>query len=134
MSSRDPEDISNPRLTQADIDALATGGRRRSLHDGEPLFRSGEHAGGFYIVLSGRIEVVDRSGEERRVIGVHEPGQFTGDIDILTRRLPVVSAMARGETVVLGVSSSDVRRIIADHPRLGEIILRAFMARRQGGK
>lgn len=124
-------DVTNPRLTQDDIDALARLGSRRRLRDGESLFQSGERAGGFHIVLSGRIEITDRSDDEGRVIGAHEAGQFTGDIDILTRRLPVVSAVARGETEVLGVRSSHVRRIIADRPRLGETILRAFMARRE---
>ncbi len=124
-------DPTNPRLDDDDIAALAPRGTRRRLEDGEPLFRPGERAGGFHLVLEGAIAVVDRSGEEERVVALHGPGQFTGDIDVLTRRRPLVGAVARGETEVVGVPSTEVRRIIAERPRLGDTILRAFIARRE---
>src|SRR6266508_1439875 len=57
-------------------------------------------------------------------------GEFTGDIDILSRRRPVVSAVARGDTQVLHVPSTDIRHIIVERPALGERILKAFIARR----
>jgi hypothetical protein len=74
---------------------------RRHLHDGEPLFEAGESHGAFFVVLAGVVEIVDYSGDEPQIVTVHERGEFTGDIDILSRRRPVVSAIARGETEVL---------------------------------
>lgn len=41
-----------------------------------------------------------------------------------------MTAVARGATEVLSVSSKDIRRIISESPALGEVILRAFIARR----
>ena len=131
MRDPEPANVANPRLGEEEIAALSPLGERRRLHDGEALFQAGGRRGGFYIVLEGAIEVLDRSGDEPRTITTHGPRQFTGDIDVLTRRRPVVGAVARGETEVLGVSSSDVRRIISERPRLGETILRAFIARRE---
>jgi thioredoxin reductase (NADPH) len=120
-----------PRLDDADIAALTTIASRRRLRDGEPLFEAGGHRGGFFVVLAGAVEIVDRSGDEPRTVIVHQPGEFTGDIDILSRRRPVVSAIARGDTEVLHIPSTDIRRIITERPALGEIILRAFIARRE---
>src|SRR5690606_26217792 len=77
-------DPTNPRLDDDELAALASHGTRRRLEDGEPLFRPGERAGGFHLVLQGAIAVVDRSGGEERVVALHGPGQFTGDIDVLT--------------------------------------------------
>ena len=131
MNSRDPADPANPHLDEADIAALAVQASRRRLQDGEPLFEAGERRGGFYIVLEGAIDVVDRTRPDAQTIATHGPRQFTGDIDILMRRRPVVSAVARGATEVLGVSSADVRRLMTERPRLGEMILRAFIARRE---
>lgn len=125
------DDVSNPRLTDAEIDALARNGSRRSLRDGQALFQSGDQRGGFFIILKGTVAVIDHSVEPPVTIAVHGPGQFTGDIDILRRRRTVVSAVARGETEVLGISSNDVRRLIGELPRLGETILQAFIARRE---
>ena len=122
--------VANPRLDDAEIAALKTIGTTRQLRDGEPLFQVGERRGGFFVVLSGAVEILDPSGEEPRILGLHRAGEFTGDIDILSRRRPVVSAMARGDTQVLHVPSADIRHIIVERPGLGERILKAFIARR----
>jgi thioredoxin reductase (NADPH) len=121
--------VAFPRLDDADIAALTTIGTRRRLRDGELLFEAGGR-GGFFVVLAGAVEIVDRSGDEPRTVTVHRPGEFTGDIDILSRRRPVVSAVARGDTEVLYIPSTDIRRIITERPALGETVLRAFITRR----
>jgi thioredoxin reductase (NADPH) len=119
-----------PRLNEAEIAALKTIGTMRHLPDGEPLFEAGARRGGFFVVLAGAVEIVDRSGDEAQMVTVHEPGEFTGDIDILSRRRPVVSAIARGDTEVLHIPSNTIRRIITERPALGETILKGFIARR----
>lgn len=123
-------DMAFPRLDDAEIAALKTIGSTRRLLDGEPLFEAGSRGGGFFVVLAGAVEIIDRLGDEPRTVKLHEPGEFTGDIDILGRRRPVVSAVARGDTEVLHVPSAEIRRIISERPTLGETILKAFIARR----
>jgi thioredoxin reductase (NADPH) len=119
------------RLSPAEIEVLSHIGEQQRFADGALLFTAGEAGGGFYVVLSGAIEIIDSSTGADRVIGRHEKGGFTGDIDILGGRRPVVSAVARGETDVLSVPSRQIRRIIGDRPGLGEKILQAFIARRE---
>ncbi len=131
MSDPESTDAANPRLSEADLAALAPRGTRSRLHDGESLFQAGGKRGGFFVVLEGAVEVLDLAGDEPRHVMVHGPRQFTGDIDVLTRRRSLVGAVARGETEVLGLSSSDIRTIIGERPRLGETILEAFIARRE---
>ena len=128
--TRDPS-AANPRLTPDQIDALASFGTPRSLQDGEELFRPGDPRGGVFVILSGELEILDRSGERERVIALHGRGEFTGDIDVLTRRRSVVGAKARGATEVLRVPSRDIRRIVSEWPELGDTMLRAFIARRE---
>ena len=99
------DDAANPRLSDADMTALEQVGTRVRLGDGDPLFQAGLRRGGFFVVLSGAVEVLDPSGPSPRRVAMHGAGQFTGDIDILTRRAPVVSAFARGETELLRVST-----------------------------
>ncbi|HEX6589778.1 MAG TPA: FAD-dependent oxidoreductase [Longimicrobiales bacterium] len=131
MSDDARVDPRNPVLDDDDIARIVERGTRITLKDGEPLFSAGEHRGRFHVVLSGAIEIVDRSTGEPRALDVHGPGQFTGDIDIVKRRRPVVSAAARGDTEVVALRSSEVRRLIAERPRLGDVLLRAFIARRE---
>src|SRR3954469_16492394 len=122
--------VAFPRLDDADITALTTIAARRRLQDGDLLFEAGGQRGGFFVVLAGAVEIVDHSGDEPQTVAMHQPGEFTGDIDILSRRRPVVSAVARGDTEVLHIPSSDIRRIMMERPALGELVLRAFIARR----
>ncbi|HEX5438428.1 MAG TPA: FAD-dependent oxidoreductase [Gemmatimonadaceae bacterium] len=122
--------VAFPRLSDSQIDTLAQAGTRRHFHDGEPLFEAGGSRNAFYVILDGAVEVIDHSGAAPRTVTVHHPGEFTGDIDLLSQRHPVVSAVARGETDVLEIAPADIRQIIAERPALGEVILRAFVARR----
>ncbi|CAN5755852.1 hypothetical protein BH23GEM3_BH23GEM3_10490 [soil metagenome] len=56
-------DVANPRLTQAEVDAIEPSGLHRRLADGESLFQAGARRGGFFVVLEGRIEVIDLAGD-----------------------------------------------------------------------
>lgn len=122
--------VAFPKLTGEQIASLEPLATRHQFRDGEPLFEAGQCSGAFFVVLSGAVEIVDRSDKGSRTVRLHEPGEFTGDIDILTRRNAVVSALARGDVDALEVAPADVRRIIAERPMIGELILKAFMARR----
>ncbi len=122
--------IAFPHLGDAQIETLARFATPRHVRDGELLFQAGGN-NAFFVIVSGAVEVLECSGSEPRTVTVHGPGEFTGDIDILSRRRPVVSAVARGDADVLEIAPADIRRIIAERPAIGETILRAFIARRQ---
>ena len=132
VSPDDPRnEIAFPRLSADQLATLAEYAARRDFHDGDRLFEAGGNRNAFFVVVTGEIEIIDRSGDEPRTVAVHRPGEFTGDVDLLTRRRPLVSAVARGDTRVLEIAPPNVRRIIAERPAVGELILRAFIARRQ---
>lgn len=125
------QQIAFPRLDDDELAVLARVGTPRRFRDGESLFHTGERRGGFFIVLSGAVEILDLSSGEPRSVALHHPREFTGDVDIVSRRPPAVSAVARGETEALEISSAEIRRIISERPVLGERILQAFIARRE---
>ena len=132
VSPDDPRnEIAFPRLSADQLATLAEYAARRDFHDGDRLFEAGGNRNAFFVVVTGEVEIIDRSGDEPRTVAVHQPGEFTGDVDLLTRRRPLVTAVARGDTRVLEIAPPDVRRIIAERPAVGELILRAFIARRQ---
>jgi thioredoxin reductase (NADPH) len=131
MLERDAQQIAFPKLDPDQIDALAEFATRRHLGDGESLFEVGDRGFGFFVVLSGAIEVAEPSTGELKTVAVHQPGEFTGDVDMLTGNPTVVSAVARGDTEVLEISSDDIRHILSARPVVGERILQAFITRRE---
>lgn len=125
------QEIAFPRLDDSAIAALAEFATRRRLHDGELLYAAGEHRCGFFVVVAGAVEIVDSSGDEPETMRLHQPGEFTGDVDVLGERRALVSAVARGETEVLHIPASELNQVLSEQPVLGDKILNAFIARRE---
>jgi thioredoxin reductase (NADPH) len=103
----------------------------KRYRDGEKLFEAGQRDCNFYVVKSGQVEILDESGETPKVITVHQPGEFTGEVGQLTGGPSLVTAIARGDCEVYEVSPAAFRQLLDHNPQLGDIILQAFIARRQ---
>src|SRR5262249_38540564 len=108
-----------------------TAGVPRSYGDKQTLFAVGDRNFKFFVVKAGEVEIVDSSGDEPKRLTAHCKGQFTGDVTHLTGAPAVVSAIARGPCEVLEVSGDALRRALNQCPDLSDIILQAFIARRQ---
>jgi thioredoxin reductase (NADPH) len=133
MAEHDLQSVAFPKLNKAQMAALdrCLLTRRQRYRDGETLFKVGDRDFKFFVVKSGRVEIVDESGETPRTIAVQGPGEFTGDVAQLTGGPAIVNAIARGDCEVYEVSPDALRKLINDHPELGDVILQAFIARRQ---
>ena len=105
--------------------------KRKRYPDGEALFRAGERNPRFYVVVAGQIEIVDELGDTPKSIVAHGPQPFAGDVSLISGRPAVVSAYARGDTEVYEVSPDALKQLINHDPELGDVILQAFIARRQ---
>jgi thioredoxin reductase (NADPH) len=103
----------------------------KRYRDGEKLFEAGQRDCNFYVVKSGQVEILDESGETPKIVTVHQIGEFTGEVGQLTGGPSLVTAVARGDCEVYEVSPAAFRQLLDDNPQLGDIILQAFLARRQ---
>src|SRR5438445_9829901 len=133
MAEHDLQSIAFPTLDETQIARLSacTAAVPRSYEDGETLFAVGARNMRFFVVKTGEIEIVDYSGDEPKRLTVHRQGQFTGDVSHLTGAPAVVSAIARGHCEVVEISGEALRRVLGQCPDLSDIILQAFIARRQ---
>ena len=100
------------------------------MRAGETLFRQGERNRPFIVVLEGAVEIVETSRGTPHSIVVHQPGQFSGDVDLLSGRPVLVNGEVIRDGRVLELSSADLRRAVDELPELGEIIIKAFLMRR----
>jgi thioredoxin reductase (NADPH) len=122
--------VAFPRLTDPEVGCLAGLAPVCSFRDGEPIFQAGQRGLPLYVVLSGAIAIVDESADVPRCVVVHGPGEFTGDVSLLTDRPAAVSAYARGQTRAYCVGQPDLRRVLQQIPDLSDMLLEAFQARR----
>ncbi|MFL6351416.1 MAG: Crp/Fnr family transcriptional regulator [Bryobacteraceae bacterium] len=103
----------------------------RNYRDGEILIHVGDRLFKFFVVKSGEIEIRDYSGDAPKTIATHRKGQFTGDISHLTGAPAIITAIVPGDCDVIEVAGEALRHLLNQCPGLSDIILQAFVARRQ---
>jgi thioredoxin reductase (NADPH) len=119
-----------PRLTDEQRDRLRAVGHARAVTSGEVLFRDGDPGYDFFVVESGAVAVVEGYGHENRVIAVHGPHRFLGEINLIAGSPAYLSAVVRDAGEVIQVPAAALRALLAEDEELSNLILRAFMSRR----
>ncbi|MGW5724729.1 FAD-dependent oxidoreductase [Nocardia beijingensis] len=121
-----------PRLTDDQVATLEVGGTRRAVHPGEVLIREGEPCNDFFVILSGKVAIIDEGdGDgERRILRVHGPGRFLGELGLLEGQVAFFTAEAIEDGEILVVPADRVRQLVSHDPVLSDLILRAYLVRR----
>jgi len=119
-----------PRLTGAQLERIAAHARRRSVAAGEMLFEWGDKEADFYVVLEGALEIVRPQGAIEERITVHGPGQFTGEMSLLSSARVLVRARMLESGTLLEVKREQLRELVQRDSELSEILMRAFILRR----
>jgi len=119
-----------PVLTASQINRVQSMGRVRQVQKGEILFEPGDTDVPFFVLLSGSIEVVQPDLTGERPIATHGPGEFTGEMTMISghRCLALGRATEPGE--FLELTGDGLRSLIAKDAELSEIFMRAFILRR----
>jgi thioredoxin reductase (NADPH) len=119
-----------PKLDAAQIARLTPHGHRRSAAAGEVIFEQGELRRGVFVLLAGRLEIVNLRQRAESVITLHEAGEFTGEVDILSGRPSLLRAYAAEPSELLEIDAASLRHVVQTDAELSEIFLRAFVLRR----
>ena len=119
-----------PTLEPDDLAFVAELGVRRQVGVGEYLYREGDVTYDFFVLLSAEVDIVVSVHSGENVIVHHGPGRFLGELNMLTGLRVLVSArvVTGGEVVV--IPRDRLRHLMATKPKLGDLILTAFIARR----
>lgn len=94
------------------------------------MFRPGDVAVPFFVLLSGRMEIVQPALEGERMIARHEPGEFTGEMTMISGRQCLVVGRVTEDGDFLELSGDNLRALVAKDAELSEILMRAFILRR----
>jgi thioredoxin reductase (NADPH) len=126
--------ISNPRafpqLEAHDLMILKPLSETVSFSDGEVIFQAGDVDLDLFVVETGGIKILNPADGNRH-IATHGPGQFAGDIDLLTHRPVIVTGVASGQTKLFCIKSTQLHEILSKVPNLAEKLLIAIQERRR---
>ena len=130
VSATSSNPIAFPRLDAGDLASLKPLATSCSFDDGQTVFRAGDADLDLFVVESGAIEILNPADDNRHVV-THGPGQFAGDIDLLTRRPVIVTGIARGPTRLMRIPGERLREMLNKVPQVSEKLLIAAQERRR---
>jgi len=125
------DNVAYPHLSASELNEVAPFGERCSFAKDKPLVTAGDYPFNSHVILSGGVRVVDVSTGERVVFVRHGAGYFTGDIDLFTRRPPLVSVEAETSVEAIRLTPNRLREFFTQTPRLGEKFWKSFQRRRE---
>src|SRR5512132_3069088 len=119
-----------PTLTPAQVERIAAHGRVRQIRPGEVLVQPGDQIVPFFVVTSGGIEIVRPSSANETLVVLYGPGQFTGEVNMLSGRPALLQVRASEAGEVIEVDREQLLALVQTDSQLSEIIMRAFILRR----
>jgi small-conductance mechanosensitive channel/CRP-like cAMP-binding protein len=119
-------------LTDDQLQTLAERLDTQVFTRGEVICRQGEPGETFHIIKKGQIEVAAHDGQGgmtfKRTIG---PGEFFGEISLMTGEPRNATVTAVEETAVLTIGKEDMRHLLEENSRLADHISHVLVLRLQ---
>ena len=106
-------------LSASDIDILARSTRTETYHAGQAILREGRVGAAFYVLISGRVEVVKgMATAEPLVVATFGVGDFFGELATMKHVPRSASVRALEETKCLVIRRLDLGSFIERFPEL----------------
>jgi thioredoxin reductase (NADPH) len=119
-----------PVLTAAQISRIRSNSKLREVKKAEILFEPGDANVPFFVLLSGSMEIVQSDLTGERPVATHAPGEFTGEMTMISGRRCLVRGRVTEAGEFLELSGDGLRSLVAKDAELSEIFMRAFILRR----
>jgi len=121
--------LDNPTLNREHIDRIRSVAKVRSVRTGEVLYEPSCPDVPLFVVLDGTVSI-SRAGEDDKILAVREPGQFTGEMSVISGSRSLLSARVTKDGAVLELTREIVLSLMSKDTELGDILMGAFVARR----
>ncbi|RZV36214.1 MAG: cyclic nucleotide-binding domain-containing protein [Chromatiales bacterium] len=113
-------------LSDAEVEVLGELMRERTLADGEFLFEDGMSDDSLHVILTGKVEVVKRTGDDNFAsLAVLRDGELAGELSFIDGAAHTVGLRALCETRVLSLGREGFEGIIDSSPQLVYKVMRA---------
>jgi thioredoxin reductase (NADPH) len=115
-------------LSPSQLDALAAVGEEATAAVGDVLFRVGDRRYPFIAIREG--EVAIQGGDGREILR-HGRSGFLGEMNLLSGQTVFLTAVVTEPLRYIAVDRDVLRRLLFDDGPLGDVLLSAFMDRRE---
>jgi thioredoxin reductase (NADPH) len=119
-----------PRLTPEQVERVAAHGRMRRVEHGEVLVAAGKLTPKFFVIRTGTIEALNLTSGHEATVTTLLPGQFTGEVTMLSGRRALVTLRVDEPGEVIEVDRDELLGLVQLDAELSAIFVRAFLLRR----
>lgn len=122
-----------PVLTDDQRARLCAYGTSEPVSVGDTLFRPGDLTYDLVLIQQGVIDIVSAATSDapEEIVVQHKAGAFLGELNLLTGQRVYLTARVSEAGAVCRVSADSFRRLMAEDPELSDLLLKAFLARRE---
>ena len=113
------------KCTAEEIAAIAGVAQEHPYESGQIIVTQGTPGQAFYMVLSGRVEIIRDSSS----LGAFGPGDFFGEMSLLDQAPRSATIRAIEQTVCLMLSSWDFKSLLEAHPSIAIKLLEVLSRR-----
>jgi thioredoxin reductase (NADPH) len=124
MTSPPPSAI----LSQSQLATLARHGEQRSAAVGDVLFRVGDARYPLIAIVEGEAAILNAAGHE---IVRHGAAGFLGEVNLISGQTVYLTAVVTQPMRYIAVDREQLRPLLYEDGPLGDLLLSAFMARRE---
>jgi len=111
------------------MDLAAFGRFSRTFQKGEIIFSEFELGDTFYLIQSGRVQLVKLAGDIERTLDILQPSEMFGEMAILENSPRSATAVALDEVRVLEFNSQNFEILLLGNPQIALKLLKMFCKR-----
>lgn len=104
------------------VKQLAALARRDLIEAGQPVFRRGDEGSAFFVIETGTVQVFLEETNGEQEVSLLGPGDFFGEIAMLTSKRRTATITTRDPTTVLCFEAGDILPLLEAHPDFRERI------------
>jgi thioredoxin reductase (NADPH) len=119
----------SPTLSASQLATLRDLGEERTANVGDVLYQVGDRDYPFIAIIEGEAAILDAVGNE---IVRHGPSGFLGELNLLSGQTVFVTAIVLEPLRYIAVERGVLRSLLYEDGPLGDVVLSAFIARREG--
>ena len=129
---RDTESVAFTKLDDHQLSLLEPLGQRRVVKRDDVVYKAGQRDVGLTVVLRGEIQVFERRDDIEQELAVGHARDFIGDVAMLQGTSTLATArVTSDEAEILYVPAAELRRVLAEVPRVSKPIVDALIMRRR---
>ena len=119
-----------PTLTPAHIEEIERHGASREVARDDVLIEVGDPVVPFFVVKTGKVQILRPALRGETVIAVHGPGRFTGEANLFLGRRSLTRARVIEPGEVVELSREALLNFVQSDADIGQLLMRAFIYRR----